>query len=74
MAEPTEPIEPTKPTEPTEPTEPVDDKFEVQVINLLQELCDLIKATQVSNEDHNEDEDLDKFDDLLDQGFTENEQ
>ena len=50
--------------------EPVEDKFNVQVINLLQELCDTVKALKVEEaqeEVEEEAEDASQFDELLDE-------
>ena len=73
MAEPTEPVEPTEPTEPTPAPEheDVEEKYHVQVINLLQELCDLVKGLDGEEEKTPDDEpdnyeDADQFDNLLD--------
>ena len=52
------------------PAEPVEDKFNVQVINLLQELCDTVKALKVEEaqeEVEEEAEDASQFDELLDE-------
>lgn len=52
--------------------EDLEDKYHVQVINLLQELCDLVKASvKVETEDVEQDaedaeDDAEAFDDLLD--------
>lgn len=55
---------------PTEaPAEDLDAKYQVQVINLLQELCDLIKASaQVdeAKEEAEEADDVSAFEELLD--------
>lgn len=73
MAEPTEPKEPVEPSEPTPAPEQdgADEKFHVQVINLLQELCDLVKGLDSEEEKTPDDEpdnydDADQFDNLLD--------
>ena len=55
--------------EPAAQEEPVEDKFNVQVINLLQELCDTVKALKVEEaqeEVEEEAEDASQFDELLD--------
>ena len=52
------------------PAEPVEDKFNVQVSNLLQELCDLVKALKVEEAQEEAEEDVDdaaQFDELLDE-------
>lgn len=52
--------------------EDLEDKYHVQVINLLQELCDLVKASvKVETEDVEQDaedaeDDAEAFDELLD--------
>lgn len=62
--------EPDVQAEPEAPAEeaPVEDKFNVQVINLLQELCDLVKALKVEEAQEEAEEDVDdatQFDELL---------
>lgn len=64
--------EPEVQAEPEAPAEeaPVEDKFNVQVINLLQELCDLVKALKVEEAQEEAEEDADdaaQFDELLDE-------
>lgn len=60
------PAEEVKP-EPA-PAEDMEEKYHVQVINLLQELCDLVKASVKVDEVVEEvaDEDATAFDELLD--------
>ena len=62
--------EPETKEEPVAQEEPVEDKFNVQVINLLQELCDTVKALKVEEaqeEVEEEAEDASQFDELLDE-------
>lgn len=70
--------QPTQEAEPQEPApaetehEDLEDKYHVQVINLLQELCDLVKeSVKVETEDVEQDaedaeDDAEAFDELLD--------
>lgn len=64
----TAPVEEEKSTAPVE--EDMDAKYHVQVINLLQELCDLVKASakvdEVVEEVAEDEEDASAFDELLD--------
>lgn len=64
----TAPVEEEKSTAPVE--EDMEAKYHVQVINLLQELCDLVKASakvdEVVEEVAEDEEDASAFDELLD--------
>lgn len=76
MAEPTESKEPSEPT-PAPEKDGMEEKYHIQVINLLQELCDLLKESgKVKDKDNDKDktpdddpdnyDDSDQFDNLLD--------
>lgn len=56
--------------QPEQEEQPVEDKFHVQVINMLQELCDLVKALNVDDakeEAQEVEDDAAQFDELLDE-------